>query len=624
MKHMNRILALALALIMVLGLATTAYAADETTYTLTLNEALEGHTYIAFQIFTGDLNESTLSNIVWGKGVTKEGQAALGDAAAKAVSLTTTAKAEAFADEVAEYLDTEAGSVTIAKGKTTGEITGLKPGYYLVRNTTVPVNGAYTDYILIVVKDTEANVKAEVPESDKEIKGDDNSIAGDIASDGESDNVSIGSKIEYNLTGKVPAAAPTYDYYYFIFNDTLSKGLTFNNDVIVWIDADNDGKIDEAEKLTADTDYKVYTETTKDKETNIKVAMLKAKSLAGKTINVTYTATLNEYAVIGEVEGNPNSLHIDFSNNPNFDYDGTEHPDKPGLPDEGKNVPTGETPEDTVRTYTTGLKLIKVDENRNTLTGAEFKIEGDNLVEILTVETVNYKEDANGEYWKLNDNTYTKTAPQTEDKMEEKTSRDSGYVKTTDTTREGYITVGGVGYATANAEELSGTVTLYKLIKANSDQYASTEIKYAIDTVTYTQKNAITGQTYTQVVGADGTLILAGLGEGTYTITETKTPAGYNSLTGPITVKIEWTEPNTEDGSDHDCEWEAEYTYGSETDSLNMNAGGIFELEIVNQSGSTLPSTGGMGTTLFYAFGGLLMAAAVVMLVTKKRMASAK
>lgn len=623
MKHMNRILALALALIMVLGLATTAYAADET-YTLTLNDALEGHTYTAYQIFTGDLNESTLSNIVWGKGVTAEGQAALGDAAAKAVSLTTTAKAEAFADEVAEYLGTEAGSVKIAEGETTGKIPGLKPGYYLVRNTAVPVDGAYTDYILIVVKDTEANVKAEVPESDKEIKGDNNSIEGDIAADGESDNVSIGSKIEYNLTGKVPAVAPTYDYYYFIFNDTLSKGLTFNNDVIVWIDADDDGELDEAEKLTAGTDYNVYTETTKDKETNIKVAMLKAKSLAGKTINVTYTATLNEHAVIGEVEGNPNSLHIDFSNNPNFDYDGTEKPGKPGLPDEGQNVPTGKTPEDTVRTYTTGLKLIKVDENGNTLTGAEFKIEGDNLVEILTVETVNYKEDAKGEYWKLNDDTYTKTAPQTEDKMEEKTSRDSGYVKTDDADRDGYITVGGEGYAIANAEELAGSVKLYKLIKANADLYASTEIKYAIDTVTYTQKNAVAEKTYTQEVGADGTLILAGLGEGTYTITETKTPAGYNSLTGPITVKIEWTEPNTEDGSDHDCEWKATYTYGSATSSLNMNAGGIFELKIENQSGSTLPSTGGMGTTLFYAFGGLLIAAAVVMLVTKKRMASAK
>jgi LPXTG-motif cell wall-anchored protein len=328
--------------------------------------------------------------------------------------------------------------------------------------------------------------------------------------------------------------------------------------------------------------------------------------------------------VIGEVEGNPNSLHIDFSNNPNFDYDGTQNPGKPGLPDEGKDVPTGKTPEDTVRTYTTGLKLIKVDENGNTLTGAEFKIEGDNLVEILTVETVNYKEDANGEYWKLNDNTYTKTAPQTEDKMEKKTSRDSGYVKTDDTARDGYITVGGEGYAIANAEELAGTVTLYKLIEANADLYESTETKYAIDTVTYTQKNAVTGQTYTKEVGADGTLILAGLGEGTYTITETKTPAGYNSLTGPITVEIKWTEPNTEDGGDLDCEWEAAYTYGSATGSLNMNAGGIFELEIENQSGSTLPSTGGMGTTLFYAFGGLLVAAAVVLLVTKKRMASAQ
>ena len=47
---------------------------------------------------------------------------------------------------------------------------------------------------------------------------------------------------------------------------------------------------------------------------------------------------------------------------------------------------------------------------------------------------------------------------------------------------------------------------------------------------------------------------------------------------------------------------------------------GALTTDIINKSGTTLPSTGGMGTTLFYVVGGGLMVAALVLLVTKKRM----
>ena len=75
MKHIKKLASLLLVLVMVFALATTAFAAD-TTYTITITNAQTGHTYEAYQIFTGDLTvkengDKILSNIVWGIGVTE-------------------------------------------------------------------------------------------------------------------------------------------------------------------------------------------------------------------------------------------------------------------------------------------------------------------------------------------------------------------------------------------------------------------------------------------------------------------------------------------------------------------------------------------------------------------------
>ena len=111
---MKKLISLALALVMILSLSVNVFADDTTTYTLTLNGAQPGHTYTAYQIFAGDLSGDTLSNIVWGSGVTADGQTALGNAATKAETLKVQADAEAFAAAVAPYLGTAAGSVKIA------------------------------------------------------------------------------------------------------------------------------------------------------------------------------------------------------------------------------------------------------------------------------------------------------------------------------------------------------------------------------------------------------------------------------------------------------------------------------------------------------------------------------
>ena len=91
-----------------------------------------------------------------------------------------------------------------------------------------------------------------------------------------------------------------------------------------------------------------------------------------------------------------------------------------------------------------------------------------------------------------------------------------------------------------------------------------------------------------------GALVLNGLDAGIYYLEETKAPDGYNKLITPVTVTI------------------------SKEGVVSPAENGI--VYVSNNAGATLPSTGGMGTTLFYVIGGGLMVAAVVLLVTKKRM----
>ena len=106
--------------------------------------------------------------------------------------------------------------------------------------------------------------------------------------------------------------------------------------------------------------------------------------------------------------------------------------------------------------------------------------------------------------------------------------------------------------------------------------------------------------TTTTITVKNGKVNIYGLAGKTYTLTETKAPDGYNKLVTSETV-------NLADGSK---------THATIVDSVYKDGGVVVE----NHAGTVLPSTGGMGTTLFYVIGGGLMVAAVVLLVTKKRM----
>ena len=100
----------------------------------------------------------------------------------------------------------------------------------------------------------------------------------------------------------------------------------------------------------------------------------------------------------------------------------------------------------------------------------------------------------------------------------------------------------------------------------------------------------------------------AGLGTGTYTLTETVTPEGYNTIS-PIEIVI--TADPTYDAPN--------WTITRDGHELS-NPTGIYEFTVENNKGVTLPGTGGIGTTIFYIVGGLMVSGAFVLLIVKKRM----
>ena len=510
MKHIKKIASLLLALVMVFALATTAFA-EETTYSITINNSAKDHTYEAYQIFTGDLSGTTLSNIVWGSGVSEAGQTALGDAAAKAETLKNEADAKAFAKAVAPYLTTAAGSAnTVTDGKYV--ISGLAAGYYLVKDQDDSLTGnndSYTEYTIQVVGNVTATPKSDVPEVQKKVKDINDSTDTTKTDWQDSADYDIGDSIPFQLKATLANNVSSYTTYKVVFHDTLSKGLTYNNDAKVYIGG------------TETNGFTVTATVNADGTTTLTVSCDDVKALgAGNSsaITVEYTAKLNENAVLGSA-GNPNEVYLEYSNNPNKSEEG--------------NNETGETPKDVVIVFTYKTIINKVDSENKPLTGAAFKLE--------------------------------------------------------------------------------------KLIKGKDG---------AADTWT-TVKEFTVDETTTSFT-------FSGLDDGQYKLTETKTPVGYNTI-DPIYFVIEATHDETADAptlktlnaylTDANGNKQTEMKDG---ESVNIDLGtvdltaGSITTTVVNKSGSELPSTGGIGTTIFYVLGGVLVLAAVVLLVTKKRMSGAE
>ena len=369
---MKKVFAAAAAIATVFGLAATtvatANAADNATLTVSTTDAkFASKTVNAYKMFSatvsgdGKADSYTLTdewkpffkNSVGLTGVTDEN---VNDKANDYVSKLKDSTLVAFATKASNWAQTKANNITAdatatvsadaSNGKYTATFTGLGYGYYVVAVPGATLANAKSQYATLVsVHSTkvDADIKGDLPTVDKKVQVDG---TGKDATDAK-----IGDTLTFTLTSTIPDMS-AYDTYTFNFKDTLSKGLTFGQVKSVKV---------ENVTLTENTDYTVTTPTASNNNT-LTVAMKdfkkKQQANAGKKITVTYTATLNENAVVGGA-GNVNSATIQYSNNPSTNGTGESEPSK-------------------VRVFTYGFTVDKYTgdygENATRLAGAEFTL----------------------------------------------------------------------------------------------------------------------------------------------------------------------------------------------------------------------------------------------------------
>lgn len=491
MKTLKKAMSVLVSLLMIFTFALPAFADSATTYTITAPATT--HQYEIYQIFTGDLSEGILSNVKWGVNGTGTVGKAVDSAVIDELTAVNSRPDSEKLDVVKKYAKLDSTPVaTITNGATYS----AAAGYYLIKDKDNTVSGAdtYTTYIVKVVGNVTITPKSNVPSFEKKVK-DTNDTTGATSDWQDSADYDIGDEVPFKLEGTVASNYADYKTYYFAFHDQAEDGLTFNKDSVkVYVDT-----------TEINTGYKVVTSTTDGDTFDVVFDNLKniADVKANSKITVEYTATLNDKAVLGN-QGNVNTAHLEFSNNPNEEQNGSNKPE------------TGNTPEDSVIVFTYQVVVNKVKADGEALTGAEFTLE--KVLENGTQKTVAVVKNADG--------------------------------------------------------------------------------------TTFTFK---------------------GLDDGDYILTETVTPATYNTIE-PIRFTVT---------ADHKITWNGEARDAILTSlSGNVTSGtadfmpdkteGSLTTDVVNQSGATLPGTGGIGTTVFYVIGGLLMAAAAVLLITKKRMNSDK
>lgn len=508
-------------------------------YTITVNGNHTGHTYKAYQIFSGTLSASgVLADIEWGTGVKgNDLLAALKDDTsfgsgtsnsfvncedAEAVSKVVaswspdSATLDRFAELVGENLSTIAGTSTEDGTTAVYTIEGLDAGYYLVMDIDVPVGDdanegdAYTKYIIRVVRNVQVSPKGTVPTVTKTVHTSENGTYREY------EDTTVTYDVWFKLEGTLPSNYTTdYAQYRYQFIDTLPGGLTYKKDassnnyiLYAYILHDND--------TTTPIDTSAYTVDVTGQVLTVSFANLKTSLpdlLTTDKIVVKYSATLNTNAVIGGT-GNVNSVILKYSNDPN-------QPAGVASPSMGTTAPN------TAKVYAYQLNVTKVDgiDTTKSLAGAQFY-----LYRNVDASTKVYaKVDANG---KLIDSVSTK----------------------------------------ADASVLE------------SD--------------------------------ADGNFTVSGLDAGTYWLEEIKAPDGYNKMDDPVRVTIS---PEYANDALSALKYEVDGVVGT-----GEHTTGTVSVQVKNNAGATLPSTGGIGTTLFYIIGIALMAGAVVVLLAKKRTNNAK
>ncbi len=522
MKTIRRLLTLACALVAALAIAVPAYA--ESNHKITISSETSGHTFTAYQIFSGEYDNtvggsSTLSNIQWGSGVNGESalsalqsHTAIGiyfkscDSAADVAAVLQNTEADgakvfaddsddidAFATAIYGCLKNDAGVASTTASTTSPyeyTIDGLKDGYYLVTDAIYgdsTTGNAYSKFMIQLLGDVTVESKADVPTITKQVT-DVNDSTG-VSTVGDSADYDFGDVVPFTITATVAENYDDYAAYKFVIHDTLAAGLQLDS-------ASIKVSVDDTQVKSG---YEVVTNNLSDGCTfEVKFADLKsiASVEANSVIKVEYNAELLDTATVGGA-GNDNTATLEYSNDPR-DVTG------------GK---TAKTVSDTVTVFTYQVIINKVDEQSQPLDGAAFKLE-------------------------------------------------------------------------KKVKGANGAADTWSLVE---------EIAAADDRTEFT---------------------FDGLDDGTYKLTETSTPTGYNTME-PVEFKIEATH-ESESADPTLTRLTGAATDSSLTFTSNVNDGSL-TATVVNERGATLPSTGGIGKTVLIGTGAVIAVVAVVGLVTKYR-----
>jgi len=662
MKHLKKMMALVIAMVMIIGtMSMTAFAADPAgsiTVKPSSTVTLADKTLKAYKILDATYGEATGTPAKQPVAYTIPtamrsffdsyfGQAAdttqdppiaaktateLAAAAGKTLDVYVTDIMKDWGDDSAKIKDFSVAALAAAKAAniapTTGakdgdnvKFSGLAAGYYVIEDegTAVPISALMLDTV------TDANVDITLKASDESKK--EIMTAEDLVNS-KANELGIGRAVNYKISQKIPDTTG-YDYYYYMINDTLSTGLTFDpTTVVVKVGGTT---------LADGTDYYLYyvgdTHNTTATMLNGKTFIVAFKDIVAdiadtsKTtfvkdaaVEITYSATVNGNAVVG-VDPNNNKANVEFSNNPDKDGKGDFDTDHPGIPANDGNHPTGVGPDKWTDTYTEKVTILKKDGNTNeALPGVEFTLTGSSKDAAFNAEEV-FEVDPTGEYWLLKNGTYTKTAPSTEPTLEA-TTRDAGWVEVgaTETVAAG-VPVRVVGSKTYRpfVKETDSAKTHYVIIETNTGDYTSTTTKYKKIT-----KTADAAESYsvsrTGKTGDDGKLDFSQLGAGTYTLSENGVLAGYNAIPD-ITFTLNCQLPAVADviAGTEKATWTITDVTPSNV-SFVAQTDGTFQITIENNKGTELPSTGGIGTTIFYVIGAILVLGAGILLVTRRRM----
>lgn len=421
MKHARKLAGILLAMVMALALALPAFAA-ETTITAPAGST---RTYDVYQIFTGDLSEGVLSNVKWGKnGTGTVGEKVPQETINALTAVNSLSDTEKLA-EISKYvkMDSEKfGNVS------NGSPLTAPTGYYLIKdNGPVGDGEAYSLYVVQVVGPTIISPKVGTVTSEKKVddKNDSNTTQDEVKWEDSAD-YDIGDDVPFQLKATIAQDYDNYKAYKLTFHDKESAGLTFKPEsVVVKIDG----------HVVNSGDYTVTSPASDGDTFDVSFTDLKTvtaadnyKAHAGSVITVEYSSTLNDQAVLGST-GNPNKMHVTYSNNPNDDQGGEN----------------GKTPEDTVIVFTYKVVANKVDQDNNPLEGAGFTL---------------YKKNASGKY----------VAVGSEVKGNEMTTftwtglDDGDYKIVETTTPAGYNTIAPIEFTiTAEHEVLSDNPTLISL-----------------------------------------------------------------------------------------------------------------------------------------------------------------